>query len=36
MSWFEFIMTRTWYLATVIVDDKNDNGIKMFLHCWPF
>ncbi len=24
-------MTRTWYLATVIVDDKIDDGIKMIL-----
>ncbi len=29
-------MTRTWYLATVIVDDKIDNGINMFLRCWQF
>ncbi len=29
-------MTRTWYLAAVIVDDKINNGINMFLRCWPF
>jgi hypothetical protein len=29
-------MTRTWYLATVIVDDEIGNSIDMFLCCWPF
>jgi hypothetical protein len=35
-SRFQFILTITCYLATVMVNDNINDDIKMHLHCGPF